>query len=51
MEFKKTASSFKGKNKKSYAAINNLTTISKLRIQKPFNQYDSKKTYMLSLKF
>lgn len=39
-EFKKIADIYMKKNKRSYALVQNITTISKMRIKKPVNQYD-----------
>lgn len=39
-EFKKVANIYINKNKKSFALVQNITTVSKIRIKKPVNHYD-----------
>lgn len=39
-EFKEIADIYIKKNKRSYALVQNITTISKIRIKKPVNHYD-----------
>ncbi len=39
-EFKQVANIYTKKNKKSFALVQNITTISKTRIKKPVNHYD-----------
>ncbi len=39
-EFQQVANIYSKKNKKSFALVQNITTISKIRIKKPVNHYD-----------
>lgn len=39
-EFQKVANIYIKKNKKSFALVQNITTVSKIRIKKPVNHYD-----------
>ncbi len=47
-KLKVVAEKYISKNKKSYALVQNITTISKKRIQKPINKYDPIKTLIIN---